>query len=131
MSDTAPETLQTLIAAGRVLASVQEPDKDLLSFACDLSEVALTIKMIGAGLERAVERSEDHYDAILKNGPRDFIDTRQPAYQHAANARDADQALASAAAIRTAKRALIDLSKVIGEMEIAAALAALRTDGGE
>lgn len=99
---------QALLDAGKTLAALAEPAKDLISFASEFSEVGDALRNIARAADRAVELAEDRYDAI--------VDARQ---DHAAarRARAGDEARARDAALRGAKKALVDLARVIAELE--------------
>lgn len=106
MTDIAP-----LLAAGKTLAGIADPDKDLLSFATDCTEIATTLRFLGEGLDRAYDNAEDRRDALSRQWP---IDAANAAYQQ-----DIRQALGTAK--RTAEQALVDLSRLIGELALAIA----------
>ena len=89
MADTA-----ALIATGRVLAGIADPGKDMLDFATDFSEIALSLELIGKGLDRA-------WDADCQS---------DAAFQREVTA-------ARATARRTAQRALVDLATLVAELE--------------
>lgn len=83
---------QRLVDAGTLMAKIATPSRDLAEFGADFAEIALTLQLIGKGLGDVYER-HDHDDA--------------PAHR---KARDT--------ALRTAKCALVDLARLIGEMEM-------------
>jgi hypothetical protein len=101
--------LAPLLDAGAVLAKLADPLRDLMSFGGDFREIALTLKGIGNGLDRAYERASERYIAT---------ECRTAADVERATRRQADEERASlVTATRTAKRALIDLAALLGEME--------------
>jgi hypothetical protein len=98
----------TLIEAGRTLAQLGDPDKDLLNFSNDFREIASTLRFLGEGLEKAYEAAEDRRDAIRRAGLS--IDHTNRAYQN-------DSGFALGTAKKTAQRALVDLARLVGEVE--------------
>jgi hypothetical protein len=84
----------TLTEAGRTLAQLGDPDKDLLNFATDAREIAFSIKNVAAGLDYAYE---------IVDGPLDEV-----------------HALTTAK--RTLQLGLVALAQLVGELEMKAAL---------
>ena len=97
----------TLLAAGRALAEIADPDKDLLNFGNDFRALALTLRFIGEGLDQAYETAEDRRDWLAGGY---MINTANVEYQQSV-------AEALGTAKRTAQRALVDLAKIVGELE--------------
>ena len=120
----APDNLaaiQPLIDAGKTLATLASPERDLLSFGSDFSVLARDLKSISERLDAGYDGAEDRYDAVLESGPRSWIDTPvTSSYEVARIARNNELKQARARAIREAKQALVSLSRIIGEMEIQA-----------
>jgi hypothetical protein len=84
----------TLIEAGRTLAQLGDPDKDMLNFATDARAIASSIKNVAGGLDYA-------YDLAV--GPLDEV-----------------HALTTAK--RTLQLGLVALAQLVGELEMKAAL---------
>lgn len=116
-----PATTDTLLAAGRALAEIAEPGKDLLHFAGEFREIAVTLRSLGSGLDSAYERAEqthdDRCDAIDRHRLWHFADAREWTRDEVALARDNEMKQARATAARTAQKMLVELSRLIGELE--------------
>ena len=103
-----PLDTPALLAAGRTLAGLARPGRDLSEFAHDFAEIGMTLKGIGAGLDTALDRAEETYDRII---------AERDNYSAARLARDGEAEHARATALRTARQALVDLARVIAEIE--------------
>lgn len=114
-------TIEQLQAAGATLAAVASPDKDLLSFAGDFDEIAATLKLIGGGLGHACEQAEDthfgRYAALAARNLWNIAERREWTRDEIDLARDNEIKQARDTAKRTAQRALVDLARLIGELE--------------
>ena len=97
-----------LIAAGKTLAATADPDKDLLNFANDFRKLSRTLKFIGERSEQVYFAAEDKRDTIA--GVTGDIDRANLAYQN-----DIDAARRAAALM--AQKALVELSRLIGELQ--------------
>lgn len=117
-----PADYDRLIAAADTLAALAEPGRDLYQFASDFRELATTLKFAADGLARAQECAEDRYDAIVDGrgltlNVRLIGQTDDERRRRARQARDADERGARQAVARTARKALIDLARLIAEIE--------------
>lgn len=117
-----PDSTADLIAAGQLLATLAEP-KDELSLGADFREIAVALEVASKDLRRAYELAEQTYFARLDRADRepDWIHlslghmTRDDI--HAARADELRRARAEAS--RKAKQALVDLARLVGELETA------------
>ncbi len=128
-----PASCAPLLAAGATLAELAEPNRDLLSFGADFQEIATTLQFIGDGLCRAHEEAEDRYERIdagnvltVDLALLGILESPDRRHSYAKKVRAKDLAQASGTALRTAKKALVDLAALIGEIEIQQAADALR-----
>lgn len=96
-----------LIAKHRAEAQAA-PEKDLIEFASDFGQLALTLTFIGEGLDRAQEAADESHNARLRHGWD--IDGANLAYQNEIMA-------ARRTAAATAQKAMVDLSRLIGELQ--------------
>lgn len=126
MSDALPAPscaaeADALIAAGKTLATTADPDKDLLAFASDFRELAWTLRSLGTGLDSAYEGAEGLYDArldALDQGKLWHVSTgRAWTRDEVALARDNEMKQARRTAARTAQKALVELSRLIRELQ--------------
>jgi hypothetical protein len=97
-----------LLDAGRTLATLAEPGKDLAAFASELAQIALTLKNVSRGIDTATDRADELYEGI--------VDSRQN-HGAARQARDGELDHARSGALRVAKKALVDLARVVAELE--------------
>lgn len=104
--EAAPLACRPLIEIGATLAALADP-KPIDDLAGEIGEIASDLQYIDRGILAAIERAEERYDGIAD---------RQGA-NAARAALEADVAAARGKALRAAKRALINLARVIGEME--------------
>lgn len=97
-----PADYPRLVAAAETLAALADPGRDLLNYATDFAEIASTLWFLGKGLASVYERAAD-------------VGIERPAYADDLTAEARQQAA------RTAKKALVDLARLIGELELAGA----------
>lgn len=111
-----------LLAAGRTLAAIAEPRK-LSDYGNGLREIAATLKALGDGIEHACARAAETFDYRLDAIGRGIMtfDWSRQAHRYTRDDaeldRDNELKRARDTAIRTAKRALVDLAALIGAME--------------
>lgn len=98
-ADAVLQQHRALLEAGRTLAGLAEPHRDLLAYGGDFVEIASTLKFIGAGLERAYTLASAH-DAVGRD-----------------DLRDSEEYAALVGALRTGRKALVDLARLLTEIE--------------
>lgn len=112
---------ETLIEAGRMLATLADPARDLHDIGGDFTELAETLRLIGGGLRDAQERADDIRDGRLDNlaaGRLWHADGRNWTRDEVELAYRNEIVAARRTAARTAQLALVELARVIHELEI-------------
>ena len=113
---------ETLIEAGRTLATLAEPGRDVHEFASDMLEIAETLRLAGRGLRQADERAEEtrdgRLDSLAAGNLWDLRQRREWTRDEVELSHRNELAVARNTARRTAQRALVDLARLIREMEI-------------
>lgn len=116
MIDIAP-----LLAAGRTLATLAEPDRDLFDVGRDISEIAETLRLLGAGLKNAEEQADDladaRFDALAAGNCWNLAERREWTRDEIELSRVNELKRAGATAARTVGMALVDLARIASELE--------------
>lgn len=113
---------ETLIEAGRTLATIAEPDRDLHDIGSDFAELAETLRLIGGGIELAMVRAENVLDGRMESLAAgklwNLAERREWTRDEVELSHRNELARARDTARRTAQRALVDLARLIRELEI-------------
>lgn len=117
--------LDRLLAAGKTLATLAEPGRDLDALGGDMIEIAETLRSLGRGMQHAYERAEATYDgrcdSLSKGQLWSLAERREWTRDEIALARDNELKAARDTALRTAKRALVSLAALVADVEREAA----------
>ena len=109
----------TLIAAGRVLA---EPGRDLDALASEFRELGASLKAIGAGLDHALDCADGTHDqridALADHQLWNLAERREWTRDEVELAHRNELGRARDTAKRTAQKMLVELARLIGELEI-------------
>lgn len=116
----APAT-DALLSAGRTLAALAEPDRDLFDIGRDISEIAETLRLIGTGLKNAEEEAEEQFEAriaaLAAHNCWNLAERREWTRDEIELSRVNELKRARATAARTVGMALVDLARVASELE--------------
>lgn len=117
-------TTDQLLAAGRTLATLAEPGRDLDALGSDMLEIADTLKLLGKGMQRAFDDIEEDMEgrrlALREHGNGyQYTDIMGRAWTRDAIDlwRDNELKRERATALRTAQKALVQLAALIDEMQ--------------